>query len=126
MANDERKIINGVPEERRRFPRLAASVDVNYSVVKKTSAAESSEAKNISAGGICLIVYQKLKIGTVLDLKIFISDINQTVTAQGKVIWSSHFTVGHDSRDRYDVGIEFIEIDQAARRKISEYVFKLK
>ena len=111
--------------ERRHFSRLAASVDVNYSLLeKKQDKNIKAVSKNIAAGGICIIAYEQLKTGSVLELNINIAEINRTVKAKGKVIWNSEFTVGQD-QPRYDVGVEFVEISDSDRQLISQYVFKL-
>lgn len=113
-------------EERRLFPRLSASVDIQYNVVARvTPSGENSVSKNISAGGICLIVYEKIEPGSILDLKFSIPEDNRCIEAKGRVIWSEHFTVGTDAADKYDVGIEFTEVSQDDRQKISQYVFRL-
>ena len=126
MAEDTNKFIEGISTERRQFPRLAATVDIGYNILDKKQAEEKTVTKNISSGGICLIVYEKIPIGTPLALSLHISDINCTIKAKGKVIWSSYFTVGQDKRERYDLGIEFTEIAESDRQKISQYVFRLK
>ena len=125
MAEKNKGFSANAPVERRRFPRLIASVDVEYSILRKGTLQEQAVTKNISAGGICLIVYEKIEPGTFLALKILLSSINYIIEAKAKVIWSSYFTVGPDGRDRYDLGIEFVEINESDRQKISQYVFKL-
>lgn len=126
MAEDANKFIEGISPERRQFPRLVTTVDIGYSILDKKQTEEKTVAKNIGAGGICLIVYEKIAIGTLLDLRLHLGDINSTVKAKGKVIWSSYFTVGSDERERYDLGIEFTEIAESDRQKISQYVFRLR
>ena len=126
MQDNGKKSLNGSFVERRRFPRLNVSVDIEYSILKKESLhGNESITKNISAGGICLIVYEDVKVGSLLDLKINISEINYSINVKGKVIWSSSFSIGSDQRDRYDLGIEFTDINETDRQKISQYVFKL-
>jgi len=112
--------------ERRQFPRLVASANVEYTLVKEKLLPENkSILKNISSGGICLIVYEKVAIGSHLSLKIYLSDINREITATGKVIWSSPFSISSDNRQRYDLGIEFVEIDESDRQQLSQHIFRL-
>ena len=66
---------NEMPEtERRRFPRLDASVGIEYSILGKAPLKETAFTKNISAGGICLIVYEKIEVNTILSLRINLCD----------------------------------------------------
>jgi c-di-GMP-binding flagellar brake protein YcgR len=113
-------------EDKRNFPRLSASVEVGYTLLKDAADKKTTYTKNISAGGICLIVYEKIEPGSILALKLQLPDVQKTIEVQGKVVWTSHFTIDSDQRDRYDLGIEFNEIDESLRQRISQYVFKLK
>jgi c-di-GMP-binding flagellar brake protein YcgR len=127
MTEEEKKPVKDDFKESRRFPRMMVSVDIEYNVLKKESSErEKAVTRDISAGGICLIVYEKVDIGSILDLKIHFDDTSEPLDVRGKVVWSSHFTVGPDGRDRYDLGIEFTEVADADREKISQYLFKLK
>jgi len=112
--------------DKRNFPRLVASVGVEYTLLKDASDKKKTYTKNISAGGICLIVYEKIEPGSILAWKLRLPDVKRAIEAQGKVVWMSHFIIGSDQRDRYDLGIEFTEIAESARQKIFQYVFKLK
>ena len=112
-------------EDRRQFPRLATTVDVQYNLIKEYAPKTEVLAKNIGTGGICLIVYEKVLPGSLLDLQIHISDINHKIQAKGKVIWVNPFSVGREEQERYDVGIEFVEIAEADKKQLSEYVFRL-
>ena len=115
------------PGERRKFPRLAASVDVEYNILKKkASLKQKTLSKNISAGGICLIVYEKIEPGTELALRFHLSDSDYNIKAKGRVVWMSPFSVGSEQQERYDLGIEFTQIDKQAQEKIAQYIFSLK
>ncbi len=111
-------------EERRDFPRLTVSVDIEYLILNEIKA-QQSLSKNISAGGICLIVYEKIAIGSILLLKFRFPNDNQEVQAKGRVVWSSYFTIGADRKDRYDLGIEFTDIGADVKEKLAQHIFKL-
>ena len=127
MAKDKEKFENNANVEKRRFPRLNTSVNIEYAILKKESLqGRKAVAKNISARGICLIVYEKIEIGTILDIRFNLKDINYTIEARGKVVWSRYLTVMPDNIVRYDLGIEFVEIKEADQQKLSQYVLNLK
>jgi c-di-GMP-binding flagellar brake protein YcgR len=111
--------------ERRRFPRLNASVSVDYSIVEKGLLKGSTSTKNISAGGICLIVYEEIKPNSTLSLKINLPDDRGFIEVKGKVVWTSEFSLGPDQKKRWDIGIEFININKEVQKRISKYVFML-
>lgn len=111
--------------EKRRFLRLAVSVDVEYSILEEEALPKESVTKNIGAGGICLIVYKKVDVGSLLSLELRLPEHYSVIEAKGRVVWSSSFRIEGDRRDRYDLGIEFTQISESDRQKLSQYVFKL-
>jgi c-di-GMP-binding flagellar brake protein YcgR len=112
-------------EERRKYVRLNALVDVAYNKHPRKSGEESSLqlSKNISKGGICLIVYEEFKKDDLLDLKICFSGVKAPIEAVARVVWVSEFIIGDEIGKRYDLGIEFIKISDSNREKIDQYVF---
>ena len=111
-------------EEKRRFVRLNVLTDVAYTRRPSSEEEKISLSKNISIGGLCLIVYETLKESEVLDLNIYLSEEAMPVNAVGRVVWSKEFIVGDpDKGKRYDVGIELIEINEEDVAKIEKYVF---
>lgn len=110
--------------ERRSFPRLSLGADVKYSVAKINSSQGESPMKNISAAGICIVVYEDLKLGTVLSLQVYLPGNDAPVYTKGRVVWKSEFKIGYGSRPCYDVGVGFLDIDEEDRQKILQYVSK--
>ncbi len=108
--------------ERRKFPRLSLSADVKYSLIKLNSSQEAVSTKNISAVGICIVVYEDLRIGSILTLNIYLPDSDAPLSAKGRVIWKSEFKVGFGSKPRFDVGVEFLELDEKDKERIFQYV----
>ena len=111
--------------ERRRFPRLTVAAAVDYVILNKQTPEEGTLIRNISAGGICLIVYENIDAGTVLSLSIFLPDNHSYISAKGRVVWKKEFMVSSEQRKRYDVGVEFIEISEEDQKRISKFVFSL-
>jgi c-di-GMP-binding flagellar brake protein YcgR len=112
-------------EERRRFVRLNVSVKVEYKVLE-TAAKEihSTLTKDISGGGICLIGDEELNTGRFLELKIYLPKEQEPILSLGRVVWSKPFIIGDEiTGKRFDIGIEFIKIDDTKREKINQYIF---
>ena len=108
--------------ERREFPRLKSAF-VDYALIGKVSSKEiSSLTENVSAKGICIFVPKEMKIDTLLSLKIYLPDGKGAVNAKGKVVWvkeSAFLSV--EGRKHFDLGIEFVEIDNNDRERICDY-----
>lgn len=109
-------------EEKRRYPRLDINVNVNWKKVTPDSASIKGISKNISEGGICLIVYEKLNVGDVLFLNIELPT-GKIISGNGKVAWTKDFEIIGRERG-YDVGIELVDICGEDREVLRNFVFK--
>lgn len=110
--------------ERRRFIRLDARVKVEYRVVESEQTKINSFTKNVSQGGICLFLNISLTKGTLLDLKLYLPEEKEPIQTVGKIVWIELFEVGDKtSKEQYEAGIEFMNINDADRVKIGRYVF---
>ena len=113
-------------DERRKFPRLNVAVDVAWGRASEEASPRKKArraTKNISAGGICLIVYDEVKVGERLNLLLTLPT-GRTIRAVGCVVWASAFEVsGDQERDRHDIGSEFVEIDNADRKEIQNFIW---
>jgi Tfp pilus assembly protein PilZ len=81
--------------------------------------------KNISAAGICIVVDEDLEIGAILSLRVYLPDNDAPIYTKGRVIWKSEFKIGYGSKPSYDIGVEFLEIDDEDKDKIFQYVSKI-
>jgi diguanylate cyclase (GGDEF)-like protein/PAS domain S-box-containing protein len=76
---------------------------------------EKFEIKNISIGGLCLKAPQKLPANNIYDIEIAASH-KSGITFKGSVVWSvlvDGDTGKRDIEPQYEVGIEFIELDDS-------------
>ncbi|PIQ88804.1 MAG: hypothetical protein COV72_05865 [Candidatus Omnitrophica bacterium CG11_big_fil_rev_8_21_14_0_20_42_13] len=106
--------------ERRKFPRHYAVV-ADYKLAN-SEAVKASQVKNISAGGICLIVYEDIEIGSQVELKIYLPGSSLPILAWAKTLWKNEFKVESETRKRFDIGFEFLKIEELDRQKIAQYV----
>ena len=115
-------------EERRKYIRLNALVDVACTKHPQEQGKETSFrlSKNISKEGICLIIYEEVKKGDLMDLKIYLPNTKVPIEAMARVAWFSEFIIGDTIGKRFDVGMEFTKISEADKDKISQYIFSHK
>ncbi|MFH1202662.1 MAG: PilZ domain-containing protein [Candidatus Omnitrophota bacterium] len=112
-------------EERRRFVRLNTLVKVEYAIIEKAGDGLGSTTKNISMGGICLFLDKMIDKGTVLGLKIYIKEEVLPIQARGRVVWIEKFDMGEgDKASHLEAGIEFSQISDADRQRLSKYIFR--
>ena len=110
-------------EEKRRFPRFNLLVDV---LVSKRATSEREKlliTKNISQGGACIIAYEELKELDILDLKIFLPEDDKPIKVTARVAWVREIVIGGtEQAKRYDVGVEFIGVDNEIMNKLNRYL----
>jgi c-di-GMP-binding flagellar brake protein YcgR len=111
-------------QERRNYPRLDISVGVSWKKVGASGQAiESDLTKNIAAGGICLIMLEKVVIGDVLFLELSLPT-KETIVCRGRVVWARELGIlGKEAEKKFDVGVEFVDISPDDRETIKKFVF---
>lgn len=115
-----------ITNERRKYPRLNVAVDIQYRLQPSAPAYGTGATSNISAVGICLILYEEVKVGSVLELNFNLPDGQPIIKTQGKVVWVKPFDVAGDQKKRFDAGIAFLDLSETDKKRINNYVFKFK
>ncbi|MBN2120600.1 MAG: PilZ domain-containing protein [Candidatus Omnitrophica bacterium] len=113
--------------QKRKYRRVGACVNVEYSIKGKKSSRELSLknlSKNLGANGICFAVNEDIGLNTALSMKIYLWDKKNPISARGKVIWKAKFTSLNQS-DRYDVGVGFTQISERDQQLLRQYIFEL-
>jgi len=105
-------------QERRQYARLNASVEVAYTVIGKPGEIKVF-SKNISAGGLCIIMDKQMLVDTPLQLEIKIPDLKDPIAALARVVWQR---TTKDSAGTLETGVEFTGISDFDRFNIKRYV----
>lgn len=95
-------------KERRKFVRIKFPCEITTRGPKKHII--PANAENISAGGIRVVISEKLDNGSIVDLDIF-GIKNDPLVCKGTVIWIFSKKNPQD-QTVYDTGIEFYQIDE--------------
>jgi c-di-GMP-binding flagellar brake protein YcgR len=113
--------------DRRKFVRLNSAFDVIYNRRKVSPGERLALGKNISAGGMCLILYSAyddVKKTDILDLTMHLPNQKKAVSAIGKVVWVRKFEIKDKIKgSRFEAGIEFVAIDSKDRENVRKFVF---
>jgi len=98
--------------EKREFPRLSFNVELKYKALNSPSPnPQKAVHKNISAGGLCIMILEEVKIGTLLNLEIFLPNEDRPIIAKGKVVWVEELTISStENYVSYDCGVEFVDM----------------
>jgi c-di-GMP-binding flagellar brake protein YcgR len=108
---------NGI--EKRRFVRanfpckIVISTPAQHTIVTHT--------ENIGAGGIRVIIDEKLEISSMVGLEIHLN--NERIKSQSRIVWVIETQKSSpDKNVRYDTGIEFYQINDEDRKIINNFV----
>ena len=98
-------------QERRQFSRLPVSTDVRCHLTS-TAGSEALMAcsRDLSAGGIGVVLQRRHDIGTLLDITFRLPGSGKIMASQGRIAWVDEFTVGPDKA--FDTGIQFTDLDE--------------
>jgi len=107
-------------DERRKFRRLKAPVfyrPVGLSLLKRLRGKDVRErAVDISLGGVRIYSDDELKVGSRLELDLFLPD-DTTLATKAVVVWVHELPSGGPAK--YDVGVRFDEMDDADHQRLS-------
>lgn len=108
----------------RKYPRLSINVDVKYEILSAPFPKTNKiGAKNLSAGGLCIMILEKVKVGTLLNFEFFLPDSDTPIMATGKVVWVEEFAIySTETYVSYDCGVEYVDINSQDQEKIGHYV----
>jgi len=106
--------------DRRKYPRINANV--NYCIKGDENFFIPRSLKNISSGGIAFFAREKVSVGAILDLVISLPN-SSDVQTMVKVVWCELVQIDADITICSELGVEFINLDQNDRNKVSKYVF---
>lgn len=91
--------------EKRKFPRLGESWDVDYRAIRTTDLKMNvigSLTVNISGGGIRFESNEEVPKGTMLAVELKSAEFPSPIMALAKTVWCKEKDIG-----KYDLGVEF-------------------
>ncbi|MBI4323081.1 MAG: PilZ domain-containing protein [Candidatus Omnitrophica bacterium] len=110
-------------EERRQFVRLDTTLPVSYRVLPST-AMKASTTKNISGGGLCVFLNERLAPGTPLEVAVQLPDRPKPICFTGEVAWCEEYeVVGKIQRSRaIQAGVKFVYFSPKDQEAIMQHV----
>ena len=116
-------------DDQRKFPRLNWNVEVCW---KKTldipnkEPQNTSATKDISAGGIRLILGEGVGVGDILELQINLGG-GKSICSRGRVTWVDKFEItGGIEKTGYEGGVEFLDMNDETMQQINQFIFELR
>lgn len=101
-------------DERRRFMRFQAPMELEYRTLALNPIFGKALAKDLSREGVRLGLKQDIPAGTQVEICMNVPGDNLPVFASGKVAWA----------DGIEAGIKLTKISQTDRTRVLEYVYR--
>ena len=101
-------------DERRRFMRFQAPLDLEYRTLTLNPIFGKALAKDLSREGVRLGVKQEIPAGTPIEICMNVPGDNLPVFASGKVAWA----------DGLEAGVKLTKMSQTDRTRVLEYVYR--
>ena len=101
-------------DERRRFMRFQAPMDLEYRTLTLNPIFGKALARDLSREGVRLGLKQDIPAGTPIEICMNVPGDNLPVFASGKVAWA----------DGLEAGVKLTKISQTDRTRVLEYVYR--
>lgn len=113
-------------DSKRKFPRVNYPCSITVWRQDGSSEVVMANTANISGGGICVFFNEALALETLLDIRIDNFFEGNPLKCRGKVVRCKADTSTVSSRQKfYEVGIEFLEMDDNQRQYLLGFVERL-
>ncbi len=104
-------------EERRKHMRVDMCTEVEYEIMPLGGARFDGKVKDLSMGGLCLVLSEKVELKSALRLKLSLPDKGKTqMECLARVIWRKKLAEG------YLTGIEFVNLDVSCEIKLNMFI----
>ena len=108
--------------DQRKFPR------VNYKCLIRLTKGEQEEVidtftENIGEGGICVALDKGFELFDTVSLEVYLSEGDKPILCSGTIVWVvKRHPASKAEQIKYDTGIEFIDIPDDDRGRVSRLV----
>jgi c-di-GMP-binding flagellar brake protein YcgR len=105
--------------ERRQYPRVNTTMSIQYRGIRQAGdSVIGAIARDISSGGIRVLVNEFISVFTRLIVEICIPSTSESIRVVSKVAWIQKRPHG----EQYEVGIQFMDMAEEDRSNIAEFV----
>jgi c-di-GMP-binding flagellar brake protein YcgR len=111
--------------ERRRTVRLEIPLSVKYTALPPHNHNSNSITRNISKGGIQMLIYEKLNVGDVISLKLNLDSQSQPISGRGEIAWLKDASpeAGATEKRSFIAGIKFIDLKPKDEERLNSFIY---
>lgn len=111
--------------ERRRFKRLKSTLEVKYEISNNTKPFKKITSRDISQGGLGLVIYEKLREGTPLRIWVNLPENKEAMFLLGDIVWLREISKENIGRRVFSAGVKFTAVDTATQVKLFDFINEL-
>ena len=105
----------------RKFPRVNLQCEVLIQA-DETTVPIAAITENVGAGGVCVILDQMLDRFSKCQIRLHLDDKTPSIDCDGKVIWAVPTGEIKNPKKKFDIGIQFMELEPAGGQRIREFL----
>ena len=108
---------------KRKFPRVNYKCLIRISKDRQEEEVIDTYTENIGAGGICVTLERGYDLFEKVSLEVHLGEDAEPVRCSGAIVWAIKSHPVHKwEKARFDTGIEFVDIKDDDRERISRLV----
>jgi len=111
--------------ERRRFKRIKIAFEVRYEITENTKVLSEVLSRDVSQGGIGLIIYEKLKEGTPLRIWLNLPGRKDKLFVLGDIAWLKEVKTEDSDKRVFYAGVRFTTVDTKTQVQFFDFIAKL-
>jgi len=105
--------------ERRQQPRINTAMSVRYRGIRQTDdSVVNAISKDISAGGVRLLVNEFISVFTRLVLEIAVPSAPKPIRAVSKIAWIYKKPYG----EQYEIGAQFMDMSEEDKKDVFSFI----
>lgn len=107
--------------EKRRFPRTNFICKIS-TVFAERLLIFNTHTENIGEMGVRVILKDKLRVSTQLDLEIYLPNKEKPIRCKGEIAWAEELKPAEKEPRLFDTGIKFLEISNSDKEDLKKLV----
>lgn len=105
----------------RKFPRVQVQCDIRLHPDTGT-APIATVTQNVGIGGVCVLLEKEIERFAECQVRLNLDSEKNKVECKGRVVWKVGTKEPKDKRSHYDIGIEFVDLEEEKREKIRQFL----
>ncbi len=109
--------------DKRRFQRINLQCEIS---IKSEEAGRpiSAVTENVGLGGVCVILDEPVERFERCHVRFELDKNMPKIESYGRVVWTVPLRTPKAKKSRYDIGIEFMDMDPSIQTVLREYLIK--